>query len=645
MLVNCSWIFYVNTLASLWIIALSIRGAISNTMECCKHVSKAKYTPCKDVCEQLWMSRGPLQQMEIFSTAYRHCPINDLLTFWQCIGANYPVLTEIESWEGRSCCELAYSSDCQLACQTANSITDLKQRCSLDSEKTLYACVDRQTGSQQCCPNIMSTQCKAACRAMFAGETSSADATLTSNLDALCTGSNSYVHQCIQNWTQQQQQQQPPTSSSHATSIQCCSKGANTMCKQTCVTAFTGMRSQDDIMKTLIPVCGQPESTEPFWQCFLLSEADSNRGRSSDIKKLPPLDSASLQCCSKAVSTQCRSLCIQLYDRKLSSVWESFSSACKYNTNELSMMTCLQDVKAPCKVGCKQLDFCSNFNNRFDISFRSCNKEADVASRREYSSWLRNKRIQLPSTMTVPIKDIRTCEPAMWKAISCALNVKPCNAQGSHGRICKADCISVLDKCVDNSERSYNTGALCDQLLVSDDEKECISLLQFIEPSFVTETEIDLSNPCVPNPCNKTQLCEVNQNYPQCQETHRSCQPFVCRSSCRIGENSPVRVKSNQLVKIIDLKSNSDLNCYNVCKCGHHSMLTRCQNSYCDQSDSCVFYSTTSVVEHGTLFNMNCNKCICHQGETICSRQHCPISQQTSGGSCGCPLSYSQFAQ
>lgn len=169
--------------------------------------------------------------------------------------------------------------------------------------------------------------------------------------------------------------------------------------------------------------------------------------------------------------------------------------------------------------------------------------------------------------MTVPIKDIRTCEPAMWKAISCALNVKPCNAQGSHGRICKwvrgniainlksfiaslhslaykpiefydlitlmcgvgmhrtlscmkvaiqkyfnnicyffaciykilcvnmsalsrflgiifvcfrADCISVLDKCVDNSERSYNTGALCDQLLVSDDEKECISLLQFI---------------------------------------------------------------------------------------------------------------------------------------------------------------------
>lgn len=38
----------------------------------------------------------------------------------------------------------------------------------------------------------------------------------------------------------------------------------------------------------------------------------------------------------------------------------------------------------------------------------------------------------------------------------------------------------ILEQCVDDSSGSYNIGALCDQLPVSDNQEDCISLSQFI---------------------------------------------------------------------------------------------------------------------------------------------------------------------
>lgn len=39
--------------------------------------------------------------------------------------------------------------------------------------------------------------------------------------------------------------------------------------------------------------------------------------------------------------------------------------------------------------------------------------------------------------------------------------------------------MSILNQCVDDSERSYDVSLLCDQFRVSDDANECISLAQF----------------------------------------------------------------------------------------------------------------------------------------------------------------------
>ena len=57
------------------------------------------------------------------------------------------------------------------------------------------------------------------------------------------------------------------------------------------------------------------------------------------------MDGASVRCCSRAMSSQCKSLCIQLYNQRLSSVWEGFSTACQYNHQESAMMECIQEGK------------------------------------------------------------------------------------------------------------------------------------------------------------------------------------------------------------------------------------------------------------------------------------------------------------
>lgn len=79
-------------------------------------------------------------------------------------------------------------------------------------------------------------------------------------------------------------------------------------------------------------------------------------------------------------------------------------------------------------------------------------------------------------------------------------------------------------------------------------------IILFLEPVKVN-LDIDLSNPCVPNPCNISQVCEVNQQYPLCQKSHRSCLPHVCHSGCAVGEASPLRVPANYHVKMLNTVS------------------------------------------------------------------------------------------
>ena len=74
-------------------------------------------------------------------------------------------------------------------------------------------------------------------------------------------------------------------------------------------------------------------------------------------------------CLMSHVSVLCfcfRELCTKLYSMSWGNTqsWQEFDRFCEYNPVEVSMLTCLADVREPCQLGCRNLTYCTNFNNR-----------------------------------------------------------------------------------------------------------------------------------------------------------------------------------------------------------------------------------------------------------------------------------------
>lgn len=61
-----------------------------------------------------------------------------------------------------------------------------------------------------------------------------------------------------------------------------------------------------------------------------------------------------------------RELCMKLYSMSWGNTqsWQEFDRICEYNPVEVPMLTCLADVREPCQLGCRNLTYCTNFNNR-----------------------------------------------------------------------------------------------------------------------------------------------------------------------------------------------------------------------------------------------------------------------------------------
>lgn len=66
-----------------------------------------------------------------------------------------------------------------------------------------------------------------------------------------------------------------------------------------------------------------------------------------------------------------RELCTKLYSMSWGNTqsWQEFDRFCEYNPVEVSMLTCLADVREPCQLGCRNLTYCTNFNNRQEQIF------------------------------------------------------------------------------------------------------------------------------------------------------------------------------------------------------------------------------------------------------------------------------------
>lgn len=61
-----------------------------------------------------------------------------------------------------------------------------------------------------------------------------------------------------------------------------------------------------------------------------------------------------------------RDMCQEISTNWGSQTWQDFDQLCEYNPVETELINCLADVREPCQLGCKDLAYCTNFNNRLD---------------------------------------------------------------------------------------------------------------------------------------------------------------------------------------------------------------------------------------------------------------------------------------
>lgn len=59
-----------------------------------------------------------------------------------------------------------------------------------------------------------------------------------------------------------------------------------------------------------------------------------------------------------------RDMCLEISSNWGSQTWQDFDQLCEYNPVETELINCLADVREPCQLGCKDLTYCTNFNNR-----------------------------------------------------------------------------------------------------------------------------------------------------------------------------------------------------------------------------------------------------------------------------------------
>lgn len=59
-----------------------------------------------------------------------------------------------------------------------------------------------------------------------------------------------------------------------------------------------------------------------------------------------------------------RDMCQEISTNWGSQTWQDFDQLCEYNPVETELINCLADVREPCQLGCKDLTYCTNFNNR-----------------------------------------------------------------------------------------------------------------------------------------------------------------------------------------------------------------------------------------------------------------------------------------
>ncbi|XP_029687796.1 reversion-inducing cysteine-rich protein with Kazal motifs [Takifugu rubripes] len=614
---------------ALLVLLVNLKALAAQDPSCCHQA--AEFTPCKEACDQLATIKSESRLKHLLQRLPGYCPesMNEL---WTCINSTLPgVSRKSEGWVGLGCCELAISAECRRECRQASSENDIIKVCKKVTENSLYSCITKNEMGSTCCSYAgRHTTCREYCQAIFR-----TDSTPTmSQINAVkeyCQSHSAQLLTCVSNFTKSYPIRSP------LDSLHCCDRAEATHCQVACRRILRTMNTEHEIMEGLIEECGsQPLPQDPMWQCFLGSAHPPSPPK-VETPHPSKMDCAKLHCCSKANTSLCRDMCQEISTNWGSQTWQDFDQLCEYNPVEAELLNCLADVREPCQLGCRDLTYCTNFNNRPTELFRSCNVQSDQGALNDIKLWS-NGTIKMPF-MNIPVLDIRKCLPDMWKAVACSLQIKPCHkSRGSV--ICKSDCVDILTQCGD--KRRFHEGQtperICELLSPMDDPERCIPLRRYLTPSTLGNNDIEeVIHPCNPNPCPSNHVCQVNRK--GCLDG-LSCQPYVCVAGCKLCEASDFLVQLDARVQVPTRAGPAG--CYEVCSCGPSGRLENCVETPCVDIKPCMVGGQRR--SHGSTFRVDCHNCSCYAGDTICPRRECLSPEgsrvdrrHSTGLPCGCP--------
>uniref|UniRef100_H2YTX3 Kazal-like domain-containing protein n=1 Tax=Ciona savignyi TaxID=51511 RepID=H2YTX3_CIOSA len=278
-------------------------------------------------------------------------------------------------------------------------------------------------------------------------------------------------------------------------------------------------------------------------------------------------------------------------------------------------------------------------NNRPTTMFRSCNAFSDGLARDDFRRW--SDGVIKTVFAEIPVKNIQTCEPAKWKAVACALQVKPCSRSTGERSICRSDCLQLLNKCADFTRfpPKMTVNELCDLISPQELQSHCISISTFTKPHHVVkEVTSNVTQPCLPNPCSEREVCVINRA--PCDVT-AECPRYHCVPGCKMGHGSVFSVPLGSVVRVEDLTRGEG--CFRSCTCVTSGELRHCEPLPCtDMKRSCKLAGQIKsefmcvcvcvvcvCVCHGTSFFVDCNFCSCYSGNVTCTKRQCVTSDSS----------------
>ncbi|XP_061569070.1 reversion-inducing cysteine-rich protein with Kazal motifs [Cololabis saira] len=539
---------------------------------CCQHA--AETSPCKEACAQLATIKSESRLKHLLQRLPSYCPesMNDL---WMCINSTLPgVSRKSDGWVGLGCCELAITNECRRECRQASSKNDITSVCKKVTESSLYTCITKNEMGSSCCSFAgRHTTCREYCEAIFRTDSTPTKSQIKAVKD-YCQSHSHKLVDCVNNFTETYPARSP------IESLHCCDRAEAPHCQIACREILSTMSTEQEIMDGLIKECrSQPLPQDPMWQCFLGS-AHLPSPPEEETPNPIKMDSAKLHCCAKANTSHCRDLCKDISTKWGSQKLQDFDQHCEYNPLETELINCLADVREPCQLGCKDLTYCTNFNNRPTELFRSCNIQSDQGAMNDIKLWS-NGTIKMPF-MNIPVLDIRKCLPDMWKAVACSLQIKPCLSKSRGSVICKSDCVDILTQCGDRKRfhEGQTPEGICELLSPMDDPERCIPLHRYLLPSSLGNSVVEeVIHPCNPNPCPSSHLCQVNRQ--GCFDGF-NCQPYLCVPGCKLGEASEFLVQQDARIQVPT--PSGAPGCYEVCSCGISGRLENCVGMPCAEA-------------------------------------------------------------